>query len=378
VTFGPGVYVHIPFCATRCDYCAFATWTDRASMIGDYVDACVTDVTRRRAAGELDEVATVYFGGGTPSLLDARDLVRILDAIPRATGAEVTVECNPDTVDVEKLRTYRDHGVTRVSLGVQSTQPRVLAALGRTHDRAGVARAVDAVRAADMPTFNLDLITGAAAETDADFDATLDDVLALDPPHLSVYGLMVEPGTPLERRIASGELDAPDPDVQADRYLRADERLTAHGLEWYEVSNWARAGHECRHNLGYWAGEDCVAIGAAAHGHTGGTRWWNVPRPERYVARIAAGASPVAGQERLDDAARASERFGLALRTRAGAAVPDGVEPGAVAELVAAGLVEAVGDRVVLTRTGRLLATEATLRLDPRPADARGDGVGTR
>ena len=376
VTRSPGVYVHIPFCATRCDYCAFATWTDRGHLIDAYVDACITDIGRRRGAGLLTEASTVYFGGGTPSLLDARQLVRILDAIPRAADAEVTVECNPDTVDVDRLRVYRDHGVTRISLGVQSTQHHVLAALGRTHDRGNVARAVDAIRDAAIATFNLDVIAGTAGESAADFDATMADVLGFDPPHVSVYGLTVEPGTPLETRIATGALDAPDPDVQADRYLRADELLTASGLEWYEVSNWARAGHECRHNMGYWTGEECVAIGAAAHGHTGRIRWRNVPLPERYVERIAAGESPVAGQELLDPATEAFDRLGLALRTRAGAALGPLADRAALGELTEAGLVEVAADRIVLTPAGRLLASEVTLRLDPR--DARGGAPGTR
>jgi oxygen-independent coproporphyrinogen-3 oxidase len=253
--------------------------------------------------------------------------------------------------------------VTRVSLGVQSTQSRVLAVLGRTHDRDNVARAVDALRAADMPTFNLDVIAGATGETASEFDATLDDVLAFDPPHVSVYGLMIEPGTPLERRIASGALDPPDADVQADRYLRADERLAAVGLEWYEVSNWARPGHECRHNLGYWRGDDCLAIGAAAHGHAAGVRWWNSPLPERYIERIRAGASPVAGEERASASTIADDRFALALRTRAGAPLGPEVDRTALREVLDAGLVRCEGDRVVLTPRGRLLATEVTVRL---------------
>jgi oxygen-independent coproporphyrinogen-3 oxidase len=374
VTPAFGVYVHIPFCSTRCDYCAFATWTDRAHLIDDYVDACVADVLRHRTGGRFTEAATVYFGGGTPSLVPPDALMRILDAIPRVADAEVTVECNPDSVDDAKLRTYRAAGVTRISLGVQSTQPHVLAALGRTHDRANVARAVDAIHAVDIPTFNLDVIAGTAGESDADFDATLDDVLAFDPPHVSVYGLMVEPGTPLERRIAASEVDAPDPDVQADRYLRADTRLSERGLDWYEVSNWARAGHECRHNQGYWTGADCVAIGAAAHGHDAAThtRAWNAPLPERYVERIRDGASPEVGRETTDAATRARERLGLALRTRAGARVE---ASDAVRELEALGLVTATDGVVVLTPRGRLLATEVTLRIFGDGADTR---IGTR
>jgi oxygen-independent coproporphyrinogen-3 oxidase len=369
-----GVYVHIPFCATRCDYCAFATWTDRAHLIDDYLDACVTDVERRRASGELVEAATVYFGGGTPSLVPADGLLRVLDAIPLVPDAEVTIECNPDSIALATLRTYRAAGVTRISLGVQSTQPHVLAALGRSHDRDNVARAVEWICAADIPTFNLDLIAGTAGESDADFDTTLDDVLAFDPPHVSVYGLMVEPGTPLEQRIAAGDVAPPDPDVQADRYLRADDRLTAHGLEWYEVSNWSRPGHECRHNQGYWTGADCVAIGAAAHGHRAatGTRTWNSPLPERYVERIRTGSPPEVGRETVDGETRARERLGLALRTREGARL-DRSE--AVHDLEALGLLTHVGGAAVLTPRGRLLATEVTLRILGPDADHR---IGTR
>ncbi len=372
---GPGVYVHVPFCATRCDYCAFATWTDRDHLIDAYVDACVVDAGRRVADG-LAAAATVYVGGGTPSLLPARSLARILDAIPRRSDAEVTVEVNPDSVDAAKLRVYRDHGVTRISLGVQSTRAHVLAALGRTHDRANVDRAVAAVTAAGIPSFNLDVIAGVAGESDADFDATLTDVLGFDPPHVSVYGLMVEPGTALERRVAAGGCPPPDPDVQADRYLRADAVLGAAGLGWYEVSNWARPGHECRHNQGYWSGQECTAIGAAAHGFTDGVRWWNTPRPERYIARIAEGRSPVAGEERPDAAAAALDRFALALRTRGGAPLADAA-PEALGALRDADLLDVVGDRIVLRPAGRLLASEITRRLAPGPG--RGDGrVGTR
>ena len=369
-----GVYVHIPFCATRCDYCAFATWTNRGHLIGAYLDACVADLTRHVDKGRLTDAATVYFGGGTPSLVPADGLMRVLDAIPRAADAEVTVECNPDSVDISKLRTYRAAGVTRISLGVQSTQPHVLVALGRTHDRANVARAVDAIRDAELPTFNLDVIAGTAGESDADFEATLDDVLAFDPPHVSVYGLMVEPGTPLERRVTAAEIDPPDPDVQADRYLRADTRLTAHGLEWYEVSNWARAGHECRHNQGYWTGADCVAVGAAAHGHDAatGTRTWNAPLPERYVERIRAGTAPEAGCETPDAPTRARERLGLALRTRDGAPIDATTT---VRDLEALGLLTYTDGAAVLTPRGRLLATEVTLRILGDGADHR---IGTR
>jgi len=357
-----GVYVHIPFCAARCDYCDFATWTDRAWVIDDYVAACVTDVQTRVRRGELVEATSVFVGGGTPSLLDAADLTRILDVIPRRDDAEVTVECNPDSVDAAKLRAYQRAGVNRLSFGVQSLRPRVLAALGRTHDPDGVRRALDAARGAGIERLNVDLIYGAAGETLDDWRATLDAALALDTSHVSAYALTVEPGTPLGVRVAAGHTPAPDDDDQATKYELADDRLGGTGRAWYEISNWALPGEECRHHLLYWAQGDYVGIGCAAHGHRAGTRTWNVRRPERYVERIRAGATPVGGGEQLDVATRAEEAFVLALRTRGGATVPPGAEA-AAAELADAGLLRPAGDRLVLTRPGRLLASEVTVRL---------------
>jgi putative oxygen-independent coproporphyrinogen III oxidase len=357
-----GVYVHIPFCASRCDYCDFATWTDRAHLVDDYLDACVTDITRRTADGSLPPATSVFFGGGTPSLVDASQLVRVLDAVPRADGAEVTVECNPDSVDEEKLGAYRAAGVDRVSFGVQSMAPHVLASLGRTHDPANVRRAVTTARAVGFERLNLDLIYGAPGETLADWRATLDDALALSPSHVSAYALTVEPATPLGRAVAAGTRAAPDDDDQADKYAIVDERLRAAGLEWYEVSNWSRPDDPCRHNLLYWRQDDYVGIGCAAHGHTEGRRWWNVRTPERYVERVAAGRSAEAGAEALDPDRRAEEAFLLALRTREGARY-DEAAAAEVDELQALGLVEQYADRVVLTRAGRLLANEVTVRL---------------
>jgi oxygen-independent coproporphyrinogen-3 oxidase len=370
-----GVYVHIPFCAARCDYCDFATWTDRAHLIDDYVVACCTDLDRRVASGEAVAASSVFFGGGTPSLLDAGALTAILDRIPRRKGAEVTVECNPDSVDAAKLAAYRAADVTRLSFGVQSMTPHVLAALGRTHDPANVVRAVDAARAVGFETFNLDLIYGTPGERVDDWRSTLDQVLALDPPHVSAYALTIEPATTLGRAVAAGA-PAPVDDDQAAKYEIADDLLSSAGLVWYEVSNWARPGHECRHNLHTWAGGDYLAIGCAAHGHRGGRRWWNVRTPERYVERIGSGADPTAGAEQLDDAARAEESLVLALRTRGGAVLPAAARTVA-SGLAEAGLLELVGDRAVLTRRGRLLASDVTARLliDAVPTGA---GAGTR
>jgi oxygen-independent coproporphyrinogen-3 oxidase len=360
-TVGFGVYVHVPFCARACDYCDFAKWTDREHVIGPYVDACRVDLARRASSDSIPNATSVFFGGGTPSLLTAADLLSILDAIPRADGAEVTVECNPDSVDADKLAAYRVGGVTRLSFGVQSMRPHVLSALGRTHDPANVRRAVAWTRDAGFATFNLDLIYGTPGESADDWRATLDEVLELDPPHISAYALTVEGSTPLGRRVADGAR-APRDDDQAAKYDVADGVLPVAGLEWYEVSNWSRPGHECRHNLLTWGGGDYLAIGCAAHGHRGGRRWWNVRTPERYVERITAGLDPENGHEQLDHAQRAEEAITLALRTRAGATLPSAAV-GAAEELAAAGLVTLAGDRAVLTRRGRLLASDVTARL---------------
>jgi putative oxygen-independent coproporphyrinogen III oxidase len=346
-----GYYVHVPFCARRCDYCAFATWTDRNDLIERYLRACRTDIERH--ADEFPAATSVFFGGGTPSLVAASLLMEVLDAIPRTNDAEVTVECNPDTVTPELFARYRAAGVTRVSLGVQSMVPHVLAALGRTHEPRNVLSAVDLARGFD--TFNVDLIYGAAGESLADWERTLDEVIGLDPPHVSAYALTVEAGTPLADDVARH----PDDDDQADKYALVTDRFAAAGLEWYEISNWARAGHACRHNLLYWRQGGYFGVGCAAHSHRGGRRWWNVRTPERYIDAIEDERSPEAGSEHLDDAGRALEGLQLALRTS------DGVPVGALppdAELH--DLVALRGeDRAVLTVRGRLLANEVALRL---------------
>jgi oxygen-independent coproporphyrinogen-3 oxidase len=375
---GFGVYVHVPFCASRCDYCDFATWTDRAHLVHDYVDACVADVQRR--APHVPPATSVFFGGGTPSFLPADELARVLAAVPRTEGAEVTVECNPDSVDAEKLAVYRAAGVTRLSFGVQSMRTHVLAALGRTHDPANVTRAIASARSAGFESFNVDVIFGAPGETVDDWRATLDAVVALDPPHVSAYALTVEPATPLGRRVAAGGA-GPDDDDQATKYEVTDEVLTGAGLGWYEISNWARPGHECRHNLLYWAQGEYLGIGCAAHGHTASgagaaRRWWNVRTPERYVDHIGRGSSPEAGEERLDADTRAEEALTLALRTRTGARFGPAARD-TVDELCGYGLLEADAagaGRAVLTRRGRLLAGDVTARL----LAAAGSGGRTR
>jgi len=300
-------------------------------------------------------VTSVFFGGGTPSLLEGAHLARILAALPRARDAEVTVECNPETVDEPKLAAYLEAGVNRLSFGVQSMAPHVLASLGRVHRTEAVVGAVGAARAVGFTSFNLDLIYGATGESLEDWRTTLDAALALDPPHVSAYGLTVEAGTPL----ADDPSRHPDDDDQADKYLLATERLGAAGLEWYEISNWARPGHRCRHNLLYWDQGDYLAFGCAAHGHRDGRRWWNVRTPERYIEAVVAGRSAESNHEDLDDETRRLERLQLSIRTDDG--VPRAALPADDPALD--GLVDVRGDRATLTVAGRLLANEVAVRL---------------
>ena len=359
-----GVYVHIPFCTRRCDYCAFATWTDRAHLVPEYVTTCRTEAERAVAAG-MPAASSIFFGGGTPSLLPPHLLAALLGSIPRLPGAEVTVECNPETVDAAKLSGYREAGVTRLSFGVQSMVPHVLGALGREHEVSAVSRAVDAAsRAGFGDSYSVDLIFGAAGETQPDWATTVAAVLAFEPrpAHVSAYALTVEAGTPLARHPARH----PDPDDQAEKYELADAMLAAAGMEWYEISNWARPGAECRHNQLYWTQGDYRGFGCAAHSHQvtgcGARRWWNVRTPERYIRMVEAGQPAEAGGEDLDATARRTEALQLSLRTRQG--VPAEALPGWDDDPVLATLVEpADGSRLMLTRRGRLLANEVALRL---------------
>lgn len=347
-----GVYVHVPFCRSRCDYCSFATWTDRGHLVEAYVDAVVADIGRAVSNG-MPTADTVFFGGGTPTLIAPELLVRMLDAVPRSVGAEVTVECNPDDVTESMMRTYVAAGVNRVSIGVQSMVAHVLGSLGREHDADNVARAVGAARAAGIGSVNLDLIYGGHRETIDDWRATLEGAVALAPDHVSAYALTVEAGTPL----ADDPSRHPDDDDQADKYVLADDLLTAAGLVNYEISNWSRPGHECRHNLVYWRQGNYSGFGCAAHSHENGRRWWNVRTPDRYIETVARGVEPVAADEILDEPTRRREKLELSLRTA------DGVPAGALDTTGLEGLVEVQGRRVVLTRSGRLLANEVSLKL---------------
>lgn len=349
-----GVYVHIPFCRHRCDYCAFATWTDRDHLTEAYVDAVIADIQNKVNAG-MPVADTVFFGGGTPTRIAPELLTRIVRAIPVSENAEITVECNPDDVNAAMMREYASAGVNRISMGVQSMVPHVLDALGRTHDPANVVTSIEHARAAGIASINLDLIYGVHGESVDDWRTTVREAIALGPTHISAYGLTVEAGTPL----ADDPARHPDDDDQADKYTLADDMFSEAGLLNYEISNWALSGHECRHNQVYWSQGNYEGFGCAAHSHRDGRRYWNVRTPDRYIACIEAGQSVEASDEVLDGPTRAREALELSLRTSHG--VPVGVLDTDALE----GLVEKVGERVVLTRSGRLLANEVSLRLNP-------------
>jgi oxygen-independent coproporphyrinogen-3 oxidase len=367
-----GIYVHVPFCATRCGYCDFNTYTaseldgSGASQAGWFAAVGTELRMAAEALGAGPEVQTIFVGGGTPSLLGGSGLRRVLDEIratlPLAAGAEVTTEANPESTSREFFAEIAEAGYTRVSLGMQSAAPGVLAVLDRRHTPGRPSAAAREARAEGISQVSLDLIYGTPGETDQDLRDSLEAVLAAGVDHVSAYALIVEQGTALARRIRRGELAAPDDDVSADRYELVDSTLESAGLHWYEVSNWSTSAEtRCRHNMGYWLDGNWWGIGPGAHSHVGGIRWWNAKHPARYAATLAGGRLPVAGREELTAIERYEERVMLGVRLADGLAVSALRPPGreAAGELVADGLLEAAAfatGAIVLTARGRLLA----------------------
>ena len=378
---GPfGVYIHVPFCTVRCGYCDFNTYTltelgvDGAS-VGTYADVALRELelATRVLGPSAPAVATVFFGGGTPTVLAASDLVRVLAGIRTGFGlvedAEVTTEANPDSVSSASLQTLAAGGFTRVSIGMQSAVPHVLATLERTHDPVNVTRAVEAAKSVGLKV-SVDLIYGTPGESLTDWRTSLDAAIDLEPDHISAYALVVEEGTKLGAQVRRGQVPAPQDDDEAAKYELADQVLGAAGYGWYEVSNWARTeADRCRHNEGYWSDGDWWGVGPGAHSHVGGVRWWNVKHPNAFAARLNAGLSPAAGRELLTVEQRYDERVLLGIRLVGGLAI-DGLRPDgamAVASLIAEGLVDGPSAlrqrRVVLTLRGRLLADTVVRRL---------------
>jgi putative oxygen-independent coproporphyrinogen III oxidase len=370
-----GIYVHIPFCKHRCHYCDFNTYEGQDDLHAAYVDALVLDI--ERWPREDRSVTSVFFGGGTPTLLSAGDLGRILETIDRTQGiastAEVTVEANPETVDERTFRDLLASGFNRVSIGVQSLVPRVLLGLGRTHPPEQALDALGAAHAAGFTDVNADLIYGSPWETDEDWLVSLRGVIGAGPAHVSAYALTIEEGTPLATLVATGRVPDVDPDLQADRHAVADELLGSAGYERYEVSNWALPGHHSRHNVLYWEAGDYLGFGAGAHGHIAESRWWSTRLPRDFIAAVHAGHSTRAGSETLEEDARAGEALMLGLRLVSGIDLEQfGRDFGAeslvsrrarIDELARDGLVEALDDRLRLTPRGTMLASRVAAEL---------------
>ena len=359
-------YVHIPYCIKRCGYCDFNTYTPSELQDGatleivsnDYIDA----VLRELEAAPKDVVPTIFFGGGTPSLLPADDLGRVITAIKARNGltadCEVTLEANPDSVTAEKLAHYLEVGFNRISFGMQSAKPHVLAALDRTHNPANVEKAISMARVAGFKSISVDLIYGTPGESLDDWQETVSAALALDIDHISAYALIVETGTKLAAQIKRGDLTMPNDDLMADMYLLVDQMCEEAGLTWYELSNWSKPGHECRHNIAYWQNKNWWGLGPGAHSHVDGKRFWNLKHPTTYKQKLFAGESPILESEQLTAEQMNDEGILLGIRMREGLEIallqPHALE--VLAEYRHNGFVEINEDRVLLTPTGRLIA----------------------
>lgn len=363
---GFGVYLHVPFCATRCGYCDFNTYTagqlGPGASTGDYLDAIIRELEMAAASGDFPQADTVFIGGGTPSLLGAKGLTRLINGVRDnfglTPGAEVTTESNPESTSPEFFEGILEAGFTRVSLGMQSAVPDVLATLDRTHTPGRPVAAAMEARAAGFEHVNLDLIYGTPGESMADLDTSLEAVFSAPVDHVSAYSLIVEPGTAMARKVRRGELPMPDDDDLADRYERIDAALSDAGFSWYEVSNWAKEGGECRHNLIYWRDGNWWGAGPGAHSHIDGKRFYNVKHPARYSAMVSSGELPIKDSETLTEEDRHIERIMLGLRLSDGIdrSILRAEEAARVDRQVQAGMLEYVGSHVQLTGRGRLLA----------------------
>jgi putative oxygen-independent coproporphyrinogen III oxidase len=373
---GFGVYVHIPFCRHRCHYCDFNTYEGREDLHDAYVDALVTHIETYPGTG-FPRATSVFFGGGTPTLLPPDRLARVLQAVADrvglAPGAEVTVEVNPETVDEPSFEALLGAGFTRVSVGVQSLVPHVLAGLGRTHSPDCALEALRAARRAGFEEVNGDLIYGSPWESGADWVRSLNGLVDEGPDHISAYALTIEEGTPLATLVASGRVNGIDPDVQAERHGLAQEILGDAGYVRYEISNWARPGHVCRHNVLYWTAGDYLGFGAGAHGHLSGRRYWSIRLPREFIAAVQSGAPVEAGSETLAGDRRAGEALMLGLRLTSGIDVEEFrarfgpgflfARAGEIRRLTARGLLESAGGKVRVSEGAVLVADDVVARL---------------
>jgi len=361
-----GIYVHIPFCLTRCGYCDFNAYAGLDGLKPSYLEALLSEADLAAPAWDGQSFVSVFLGGGTPTTVAPADLrallTRLRDRFELDDRAEVTIEANPDTVTDASLTALLDAGYSRISLGAQSFDTSVLAALERIHQPDSVRAAVAAARRAGYRNLSLDLIYGARGETLESWRRTLDEALALAPDHVSAYALTIEPATSLGRKVASGESPAPDPDLQADMFMAACEALAEAGYRHYEISNWARPGFECLHNLGYWERRPYVGLGAGAHSYRDDVRWWNVRPPETYIEMLARRQLPIGGSESLEPSDAYLEEVFLKLRILEG--VPSSwFDAERYERYVQSGLLTDDLGTLVPTERGMLLLNELVLGL---------------
>jgi oxygen-independent coproporphyrinogen-3 oxidase len=366
-------YIHIPYCIKRCGYCDFNTYTPAElkveSTLSDvsqgYIDLLLKEIEMAREFSKATQVPTIFFGGGTPSLMEPEDLGRVINAIATKFGlssdCEITMEANPDSLTKERLQAYRDAGINRLSIGMQSAVPHVLTVLDRTHNPENIKKVVTWAREVGFAEISIDLIYGTPGESMADWGASVDAALALNTTHISAYALIVEQGTKLAAQVRRGEITIPDDDETADKYILADEKFSAAGLQWYEVSNWSKAGSPCRHNVAYWQGANWWGAGPGAHSHIDGRRWWNVKHPTAYRERIEKSLAPMQEQEILTPEEKSREEIMLLIRLPGGLKreVLDNAQIASVEGYVASGDINPKEwdlGVVTLTQQGRLIA----------------------
>jgi oxygen-independent coproporphyrinogen-3 oxidase len=365
------LYVHVPYCSKRCGYCDFNTYTpselDREDQIESWLNSAVKEIElARRVLKEELTIDTIFFGGGTPSLLDSNTVDNFIQSVKSnfklKPGLEITIEANPDSITEEKSQRWLNSGINRVSIGMQSSTKEVLKKLDRTHNPDNVSHSVDILKKSGFDNFSLDLIYGTPGESLNDWENSLKDAIALNPPHISAYSLVIEPGTKMGAQLNRGEISQVNDDEAADKYQLADEMLNKNNYSWYEISNWAKKDKECKHNLNYWLGNNWWGIGPGAHSHVNGVRWWNHKLPKVWRELLEKQNSPALAREVLSEDQIRSEQIMLLSRLRTGLGNQE-LDENRIENLIANQLATLDANKIVLTLKGRLLADEVFRQL---------------
>ena len=365
------LYVHVPYCSKRCGYCDFNTYTpselDREDQIGSWLNSAVKEtIFARKILGQELEIDTIFFGGGTPSLLDAEVIEEYLKIVSQQfilnSGIEITLEANPDTINETKASDWLSAGVNRISIGMQSSVKNVLQTLDRTHNPENVLNSVETIKKAGFTNFSLDLIYGTPGESIFDWEKTLKDSISINPPHISAYSLVIEPGTKMSAQLNRGEINSVSDDDAADKYQLAEKIFSENGYSWYEISNWSKNDKECRHNLNYWKGNNWWGIGPGAHSHINGVRWWNEKLPKKWREKLDNNQSPALAREELTSNQILNEEVMLLSRLKDGIYKSRFAEKN-VEQLLNDDFVTEVSGNLVLTLKGRLLADEVFRQL---------------